>query len=675
MPVVLRQRVQSCHAARQSSSQTRAKRAEIATVIIRVAQLAAVVCLMAMAAGAQISPGPLSKAHSTLDSTVNCTSCHKLGANRTLRCLECHSEIATRIRSNRGLHSSYGLTADSSQQCASCHSEHNGLDFPIVKWTPTPSGFDHSKTGYNLQGKHVGLACSRCHTPEHITKTEMFSIQVRDKRRTFLGVSQNCVNCHKDEHNGRLGQNCQQCHNFEDWKNTSLFDHAKTRYPLTGLHPRVACQKCHTPGSDNQPRWVGLSFNACADCHTDPHHGSFGQQSCQSCHNTSGWKRVSLENVNQKFDHSKTKYPLQGKHQEVECLQCHSGGDFKKPLVFQRCLDCHKDEHNGQFIKRADKGECASCHNVQGFKPTTYGVKEHATSAYPLLQKHTQVECAKCHIPRGKETLYRLKFAQCMDCHKDEHQGQFAAAPYLNRCEQCHDLKGYRPSTFTLAKHKETSFQLTGGHLATPCGDCHKPVLQLHGDRAQFAAGAQLQSAVYHFADSSCTVCHQDPHKGQFRDRMQQAAKAGCEACHNTESWRDLRRFDHSQTSFPLVGAHRGTACIDCHKPPDMGTRLVQADFKAAPTKCEQCHEDIHGGQFAGSGKVTACADCHNSFKWKPSLFDHERRTAFSLKGAHQNTPCEGCHKYTQIVSGKKVLFYKPTPKECAACHGPQKRT
>jgi NAD-dependent SIR2 family protein deacetylase len=57
--------------------------------------------------------------------------------------------------------------------------------------------------------------------------------------------------------------------------------------------------------------------------------------------------------------------------------------------------------------------------------------------------------------------------------------------------------------------------------------------------------------------------------------------------------------------------------------------------------------------------------------KWKPSLFDHERRTAFSLKGAHENVRCEACHKNVQMVSGKSVLFYKPTPKECASCHGP----
>jgi hypothetical protein len=203
---------------------------------------------------------------------------------------------------------------------------------------------------------------------------------------------------------------------------------------------------------------------------------------------------------------------------------------------------------------------------------------------------------------------------------------------------------------------------LTGSHVAVPCGDCHKE-----------SDTFKPKSILYHWNELSCTSCHLDPHKGQFRDRMQQVradgTAIGCEACHSTRSWKELSGFDHSKTSFPLVGAHRATACMDCHKPPNQETRLIHVDFKAAPSKCEECHQDIHGGQFAQGG-ITPCAQCHNSGRWKPSLFDHDKRTAFPLQGAHQNVRCEGCHKLTRVVEGKPVLFYKPTPKECAACHG-----
>ena len=103
---------------------------------------------------------------------------------------------------------------------------------------------------------------------------------------------------------------------------------------------------------------------------------------------------------------------------------------------------------------------------------------------------------------------------------------------------------------------------------------------------------------------------------------------------------------------------------------PPLSWQTYDVDFKAAPTQCEDCHTDVHGKQFA-KGQLTRCVECHNSMKWKPSLFDHERRTEFPLRGAHQNVRCGDCHKLTKLIAANTVLFYKPTPKECEACHGP----
>lgn len=328
-------------------------------------------------------------------------------------------------------------------------------------------------------------------------------------------------------------------------------------------------------------------------------------------------------------------------------------------------MDCHTpDPHSGQFAKRPDKGECAACHTVDGFKPSKFGLPEHAKTEYPLQGGHAKLECMQCHIPKGKDTLYKIKFQHCVDCHTDQHAGQFASLPYLNNCEPCHTVDSYRPSTFTVAKHQESRFGLTGSHLAVPCADCHK----------QSAAFQPKPTGQFHWPNLVCTSCHENPHKDQFEERMGQPGRdgkpSGCESCHSTKSWKDLTAFDHTKTSFPLVGAHRATDCIDCHKPPNFETKLSKADFAAAPSKCEQCHEDVHGKQFAKNG-VTSCGDCHNSAKWKPSLFDHEKGTSFSLQGVHQNVPCGDCHKLTRAVEGKQVLFYAPTPKLCVDCHGP----
>jgi len=656
------------------------------SMLVHKVLLTLALALPASAASAQISPGPLARPHKDLEGATHCITCHKLaGGAATFKCLECHTEIAVRLTAHKGLHSSYGLRPGSSQECATCHSDHNGLDFPIKKFDT--KAFDHKQTGYLLEGKHTSLECKKCHTPEHIAPSERPLIKVKDLSRTFIGISETCATCHRDPHQGRLGPKCEQCHNFNDWKNVAAtFDHSKTRYPLTEQHVPVKCEKCHTPGPDGQARYIGLPFGKCDDCHKDPHHGSF-KQSCATCHTTGGWKRITT-GLQENFDHSKTKYLLEGKHQTVECIACHANGDFKKPLPFAKCTDCHKDAHNGQFLKRPDGGECSSCHDVNGWKPSKFDVKAHATTQYPLVGKHAKVECAECHVPKGKDTLYKVRFARCLDCHRDEHQTQFAAAPWINQCQQCHALEGFKPTTFSLAKHKQSRFQLTGGHLAVLCADCHKSA-SAFASAALLPASVAVQTepassepvpghhttAVYHFQDISCTTCHKDPHRGQFAERMKtlrsDGTPVGCEACHTTKNWKDLTRFDHDRTKFALLGAHRAVACIDCHKPPNLETKLINADFRQAPTKCEDCHHDIHGRQFTKAEETTPCADCHNAAKWKPSLFDHDKRTQFALAGAHKNVRCADCHKLFRDVDGKPVLFYKPTPKDCKDCHSP----
>ncbi|MBZ5526204.1 MAG: hypothetical protein LAP21_28635 [Acidobacteriia bacterium] len=629
-------------------------------------------CLLVAASGvsrAQISPGPLSRAHQSLSGVTQCTSCHNLGSGGgggALKCLECHTEIAQRLKVNQGFHAGVVKHDNPNKDCVRCHSEHNGEDFRLIHWEPSQEKFDHNKAGYPLDGKHAGLECRQCHNSTRIDAQFRPLIREKDLNRSFLGLARACASCHRDFHEGRLGKECQTCHNTSNWKDTTKFDHSRTRYPLTGEHIRVACAKCHTPAEPGgAPRFTGLKFSTCAACHADPHHGAF-QKDCSSCHSTAGWKQLSSAGLSSQFDHDKTAYPLRGKHSAVNCLVCHRNGNFKAPVPHALCADCHKpDPHSGQFARRKDGGKCESCHNVEGFKPSTYTVKDHATSGFPLEAAHAKTECAKCHLPAGAATKFKIKFALCLDCHKDAHQGQFAAAPLLNRCESCHNISAFSPSTYTMARHKQTRFPLTDGHIAVPCADCHAAKKQ------------DFNAAVpYHFKDVTCTTCHEDVHKGQFQRFTSKARPdgrvLGCEACHNLKDWADMTKFDHDrQTTFVLIGAHKGTACIQCHKPENLETTMRHVSFKSAPSECEGCHDDPHARQFARDGRNPGCKSCHNTNKWKPSTFDHEQ-TVFSLRGAHQDVKCNACHKEIREVEGKRTLFYRPVPKECADCHGPR---
>jgi hypothetical protein len=622
------------------------------------ALFAAWLCAAGFPLHAQISPGPLAKAHESLSGPTQCTSCHAVGAGSAgLKCQECHKEIAQEIAQNRGLHSRYPDKGN----CAKCHSEHNGEDFPLIRWEPSLQNFDHTLTGYRLEGKHAGIECSKCHAPSHIRESDRSLIKMKDLRRTFLGLSQDCATCHEDVHHGQLGQDCLRCHTFVDWKSATKIDHSKTKFPLTGLHAKVPCAKCHTPAAPGgTPRFTGIPFAKCADCHTDPHHGAFAK-SCETCHTTSSWKQIP---ASEQFDHSKTKYPLLGKHAQVDCLKCHRGANFKKPLPFAKCGDCHTpDPHRGQFAKRKDNGECSACHTVDGWKPSLFDVKAHASSAYPLEGRHVSVPCEKCHLPAGAATRYNIAFAKCLDCHKDVHAGQFAAAPYKIQCEGCHTVSGFQPSTYTIAQHQKSRFPLAGAHLAVICSDCHTTKLAAH----------PTEVVPFRFEDRTCTACHQDPHRGEFRERMAQKRRdgsvMGCEACHSVKSWADIRDFDHSKTSFPLRGAHAKVPCDGCHKPSGPEGKITEVSFRSAPTACSGCHEDVHAGQFAKPGRPVTCEQCHHADKWKPSLFDHETGTDFSLKGAHAKVACNLCHTGYRMVGEKRVLFYKPTWRQCIDCH------
>lgn len=609
----------------------------------------------------QISPGPLTRAHQDLSGNTNCTKCHEVSAkSASFRCLECHKEIAAELANNQGLHATFPRGGTPGSACVRCHSDHNGVEFSMVHWDPTPKGFDHSKTGYVLDGKHTGVSCRACHNAQHIVAANRGLLSTKDLNRTWMGLTPICSSCHQDPHQGRFGANCTQCHTTSGWTSARVvaqtFDHGKTLYPLTGAHRTVLCQSCHTPDASGQSRWSGLKFASCSECHVDPHKGEF-KPGCDRCHTTTTWSRSSF---GARFNHADTGFPLAGKHADVACVTCHQGEDFRKPLPHQVCADCHArdDPHGGQFAKRTDGGRCEGCHTVSGWSPSTFLAGDHAKTGFPLVFPHENVKCDSCHIRTDKAVQYKIKFALCIDCHKDEHEGQFAGEPWLNHCAKCHNDATFKTASYTLAEHQMSPYPLMGSHEAVACDQCHKA-----------AVGSTL--VLYHFKKLSCTTCHEDVHKGEFADRMAAAdpsgKPSGCEICHSVKGWDDLSGFNHDQTRLPLLGSHRAVACADCHKPPNLEMTMVHVHFSSASSVCADCHENPHADQFGARGRD--CASCHNSNKWKPSLFDHET-TSFSLKGAHEDVPCTSCHTTVRTVDDKLVRFYKPTPAACSSCHG-----
>lgn len=648
-------------------------------------------------AAAQISPGPLAKAHAEFEGSSNCVKCHGLRREPMSGvCLGCHRDVAWLLDRGRGFHAREVKTAK--KECASCHPDHAGLSFALIAWPDgSPSRFDHRNAGWALDGKHAEAKCEACHT----MKFRVSPVAELSKRRGsagWLGLETTCASCHRadDVHNNSLGAQCDRCHDARGWKPVPKFDHAKTDYPLAGKHADLECAKCHLaarlgvkPNAEGKriPVFKPLPFRECSNCHDDPHKGRLSAR-CSECHAvTRAFNVVDRA----EFDHSLTRYKLLGKHRAVKCDACHEKNLTKKDPPFTTCGSCHADAHRGEATLAGKAADCAACHGVDGFTPSTFTVAQHRAAAFPLAGRHEKVKCADCHATKtaiaasgAMHTRLRPAFAKCADCHADAHGAQLASRPGNGTCEACHTDAGWKPSTFSQAAHAKLRLPLDGRHAVIECAACHaltRPGLAALPNPQSFGAA----KAALKLPETECVSCHVDPHGARYAKGGAFAVSEGCRGCHGTTSWRPatLDVAQHGRFAFRLEGAHRAAPCVSCHaelKAPHATSTLVLAakgvtsfPFSEHRTTCQSCHETPHGTQFSTRKDRGACESCHGVASFTPAeRFDHETQAAFSLAGAHAHTPCVQCHREERTASGAKKVMYRPLSGKCESCHAGQ---
>ena len=434
-----------------------------------------------------------------------CAGCHRGGrfAGTPTTCVGCHAADDAH-------------DGDFGTNCSACHT--------TSAWTP--ADFDHSQTGFTLVGGHAGVACARCHASDQ-----------------FQGTPTTCVACHasEDAHDGAFGTDCGSCHDPSAWDNAT-FDHGRTAFPLTGSHTTAACNLCHTNGSFRD------TPTTCVACHgsDDAHNGTFGDQ-CGSCHDTRAWGNATV-------DHSRTAFPLTGRHQGVPCGTCHVNGVYDGTPT--SCVACHAsdDVHNGQF-----GSSCASCHTTSGWAGATFN---HNSTAFPLTGRHTSATCVQCHA----NGVYDGTPTSCVACHTsdDAHNGQFGS-----NCGSCHSTNGWAGATFN---HNSTSFPLTGRHTSATCTQCHV-------------------NGVYDGTPTSCAACHGPPssHPGFYG--------SDCTDCHNTSDW--SVRYSGSHT-FPTSHHGSGSRCTTCHTDSFNDYTCYNCHD---PARTQRQHEEI--------SDLSNCAACH----------------------------------------------------------------
>jgi hypothetical protein len=610
-----------------------------------------------------ISPGKLTSVHARFEGISNCTSCHVLGQRGVApqKCLDCHTPLRARIRRDEGFHASVDT------DCGTCHKEHFGRDFDMVRLDT--DSFDHDDTGYPLLGEHAEAECRDCHQPDFITAADVrtFKLPAGQLEETYLGIADDCATCHRrDSPHGRdfRDADCASCHDPRGWDQTSDFDHTSTGFALVGQHAALACTSCHGEGTSGTIQFTNVEPE-CATCHRteSPHGTQFQRRDCADCHDSRTWEAAP------NFNHARSDFPLTGAHLRVACHDCHQAVNGRTQfanVAHETCQSCHDDAHDGEL-----GADCATCHTTtawermgRSFDDTRFN--HAATTGFALIGAHAEIGCASCHAtptrddegihitfadnPRG-QSFPAIVAEDCQSCHKDYHDDAFANLPDGALCSSCHGQEDWLPVTFGIERHnEETAFPLTGAHLATPCFACH--------------GGTDGDEPHFEFASTSCETCHAElnPHEGQFANDV---GVTVCGNCHSTTEW-DLASFDHSTTGFALTGRHAALDCASCHTPTTVDGRTVHA-FAGLDADCASCHakDDPHHGQFP----VTSCATCHDTEAFTIAAFDHAQ-TRFPLAGAHESVACGSCHRTETAPDGSTFVRFKPLGTDCADCHG-----
>lgn len=275
------------------------------------------------------------------------------GAHRSVACMSCHADNVYKGKSTA---------------CVSCHQPaynsasrppHATLAFPTncsnchttVAWPGAV--YDHSATRFALTGAHRAVSCSGCHADG-----------------VYRGKPVLCAGCHQARYDAATAPNhrasgfpttCEVCHGTTTWT-PATFNHAATRFALTGAHASQSCAACHGDGI-----YRGKT-TLCSGCHltrynatTNPAHKAANfPTTCESCHTTARWTGAT-------FNHDGSFFPIySGKHKGrwSTCADCHTVPTNYKSFS---CFSCHRQtetdkEHRGRAGYRYESALCYQCH-------------------------------------------------------------------------------------------------------------------------------------------------------------------------------------------------------------------------------------------------------------------------------------------------------------------------
>ena len=197
------------------------------------------------------------------------------------------------------------------------------------------ANFDHTTTGFRLDGAHARASCDSCHASG-----------------IFAGTPTQCVSCHSEAGPVRAStqpaqhiatsQRCESCHREYTWAPVLRVDH---------LEVVGTCASCH-----DGRRAMGQPID----------HLPTGT-ACENCHRTTAFSPAHFDHVGIASG----------------CFSCHDGvtATGKPPShipATEVCEDCHRSTcsscHNGVIAQGQHSqhipttSECDACHSTNGWR-------------------------------------------------------------------------------------------------------------------------------------------------------------------------------------------------------------------------------------------------------------------------------------------------------------------
>ena len=352
------------------------------------------------------------------------------------------------------------------------------------------------------------------------------------------------------------------------------FNHNEAGFKLTGQHASVTCRACHT----------SLVFSdagtECKSCHTDVHQNTLGPD-CARCHTPTTWLIPNATEI-----HQRTRFPLIGAHQNLDCSSCHSGySRMYFPPISVACISCHSTQYyattSPNHIQAGFSTQCQDCHNVSGMVWAAANF-DHSKTGFLLTAGHLNLQCAQCHASGYTNTP-----STCISCHQANYQSttnpSHTSLALSTDCSSCHTTNpGWKPATFSV---HSSYYVIAGAHVSLSCDQCH--------------------NGNYNTAPATCYGCHKNDYDATNNPAHAAAGfPTDCAQCHSQTAWTPST-FDHT-SFFPLTSSHN-VSCSTCHI-----NSSNFAQFSCTAACHSQAETDSHHTDVANYVySPTSCYSCH----------------------------------------------------------------